>query len=69
MKLKKTNQATVTPDSASSPSPLPNPYTLFLILILLINSFGGINNIFGNIKNILKGKRRYKDEDIFHFGK
>ena len=68
MKLKKTNQAAVTPDSASCPSPLPKQYTHFLILILLINYFGGINNIFGNIKNILKGKRRYKDEDFFHFG-
>ena len=68
MKLKKTNQATVTltPPVVLAPA---KSVSLFLILILLINSFGGINNIFGNIKNILKGKRRYKDEDIFHFGK
>jgi hypothetical protein len=45
------------PDNRSGP--LPNPYTLFLILILLINSFGGINHIISNIKNILR-----KEEEV-----
>jgi len=56
MKPKKTSQTTNASDPNSRSGPLPNPYTLFLILILLINSFGGINHIISNIKNIFIGE-------------
>ncbi len=60
MKPKK-SPVTSTSSSSSSSGPLPNPYTLFLILILLIQSFGGINRIISNIKNIFgKEEEGYK---------
>ncbi|HHV17300.1 MAG TPA: hypothetical protein GXZ27_00340 [Thermoanaerobacterales bacterium] len=47
------SQNTSADSPGSNPKPQPNPYTLFLILILLINSFGGVNRIIKNIKNLL----------------